>query len=73
MLRSSYNLDEIRIDLIEMVFTCSPKNGSLNAHGSSNMFLLYMTINDVNNKVPEFIGSPYKFTINEVRFLSFEM
>lgn len=70
LLKTSYNLDEIRIDLIELVFTCSPRNASLNGHGSSNMFLLYVTINDVNNKQPEFIGAPYDFTINEVSFMS---
>ncbi len=78
MLKSRYNLDEIQIDLIELVFICSTNTTASTMSSSqlatnskaatSNTFLLYITINDVNNKVPEFINEPYKFSLNEVLF-----
>ena len=61
-LKSHYDLDTIQIDLIELVFICS-------AHSMTNTFLLYITINDVNNNAPSFVSQPYNFTLNEVEIL----
>jgi hypothetical protein len=66
LLKTSYNLDEIQIDLIELVFICTATSSSTKSPLVSNTFLLYITINDVNNKVPEFIGQPFTFSIKEV-------
>lgn len=83
MLKSSYDLDKIRIDLIELVFICTvvvPSTSNAGTSGlktklqrpRSNRFLLYITINDVNNKVPEFIGEPYTLSLQEVCIIKFE-
>jgi hypothetical protein len=63
ILKSTYDLDTIEIDLIELVFTCTANSGQL-----SNSFLLYITINDVNDNKPEFVDVPYKFQIREVSY-----
>ena len=61
MLKTTYDLDVIQLDLIEILFTCSSKVSNI-----QNTFLLYMTINDINDNVPEFIGTPYSFSIKEL-------
>jgi hypothetical protein len=61
VLKAHYDLDVIQIDLIEILFTCSSKVSNI-----ENTFLLYVTINDVNDKAPEFIGAPYSFSIKEL-------
>jgi hypothetical protein len=38
-----------------------------NSDSYSSTFPLYIAINDINDKAPEFIGSPYKFSIKEVK------
>ena len=60
-LKSSYDLDQLETDLIELVFTCTAAGGQI-----SNTFLLYVTINDVNDNRPQFVGTPYQFQIKEV-------
>ncbi len=62
MLKSNYDLDELKIDLIELVFICTVPAKADKSSGNrsrSNRFLLYITINDVNNKVPQFVAEPY--------------
>jgi len=59
ILKTTYDLDEIQIDLIELLFTCTLAN-------NSNTFLIYVTINDVNDNRPQFLSTPYKFQIKEV-------
>ena len=69
MLKSNYDLDELKIDLIELVFICTvpaKANKSSGNRPRSNRFLLYITINDVNNKVPQFVGEPYALSLKEV-------
>ena len=61
LLKAHYDLDVIQLDLIEILFTCSSKVSNV-----ENTFLLYVTINDVNDKAPEFIGVPYAFSIKEL-------
>ena len=60
-LKARYDLDVTQLDLIEILFTCTSK-----VSGMENTFLLYMTVNDVNDKEPEFIGAPYSFSIKEL-------
>ena len=65
ILKSSYDLDQIETDLVELEFVCSTKtNGTFAVF--RNSFLLYLTINDVNDNGPEFVNTPYKFSIKEV-------
>jgi hypothetical protein len=66
LLKSHYDLDTIQLDLIELVFTCTVKSNVTNYSSLKNTFLLYITINDVNDKVPEFLDTPYKFKIKEL-------
>lgn len=61
MLKSAYDLDEMQIDLIELLFTCTVASTQI-----SNSFLLYATINDVNDNTPQFVSTPYKFSLKEV-------
>ena len=63
-LNSPYDLDHIQFDLIQIIFTCVSKNLK---YSNRNTFLLYVTINDVNDNSPQFVGTPYKFAINEVK------
>ena len=58
-LKTPYELDAVQIDLVELIFTCISAN-------SRTTFQLYVTINDVNNKVPEFLATPYKFDLKEL-------
>ena len=60
MLKNPYNLDAIQLDLIEMLFTCTSNSNKMST------FLLYITVNDINDKAPEFLNSPYKFKLKEV-------
>jgi hypothetical protein len=68
ILKTTYDLDEIQIDLIELLFTCTLLNtNNTNSQLSiSNTFLVYVTINDVNDNRPQFVATPYKFQIKEV-------
>lgn len=61
VLKTSYDLDEIQIDLIELLFTCTVSGSQL-----STTFLLYITINDVNDNRPQFVSTPYQINIKEV-------
>ena len=60
MLKNPYNLDAIQLDLIEMLFTCTSNSNKMST------FLLYITVNDINDKAPEFLNLPYKFKLKEV-------
>jgi hypothetical protein len=62
ILNKDYDLDSIKIDFIELLFTCTSSLTSF-----TNTFLLYITINDVNNYAPEFVDLPYKIEIKEVK------
>ena len=62
ILNKNYDLDNIKIDFIEFLFTCTASITSF-----SNTFLLYITITDINNYAPEFVDIPYKFDIKEVK------
>lgn len=66
ILKKPYDLGKLESDFVEIVFTCTsrPTNDSKSTY--SNTFPLYITINDVNDKAPEFIGQPYRFSIKEV-------
>lgn len=64
MLRKSYDLGAVESDFVELVFTCRSKSETY-----TNTFPLYITINDVNDKAPEFVGQPYQFSIKEVYFI----
>lgn len=68
ILKTTYDLDEIQIDLIELLFTCTLLNTNNNNSqlSISNNFLVYVTINDVNDNRPQFLSTPYKFQIKEV-------
>jgi hypothetical protein len=69
ILKTTYDLDEIQIDLIELLFTCTLLNTNNNNNSQlsiSNTFLVYVTINDVNDNRPQFLSTPYKFQIKEV-------
>ena len=73
ILKTTYDLDEIQIDLIELLFTCTLLNTNNNNNNNnnsqlsiSNTFLVYVTINDVNDNRPQFLSTPYKFQIKEV-------
>ncbi len=79
MLNAHYDLSEIDMDFIEILLTCVPKsanssNGSTTGgeessssdNLSKNTFLLYVTINDVNDKTPEFLDTPYYFSVKEL-------
>ena len=63
ILNKDYDLDSIKVDFIELLFTCT---ASLTPF--SNTFLLYITISDINNYAPEFVDLPYKFETKEVKF-----
>lgn len=71
VLKKPYDLRALESDFVELVFTCRAKPTS-RAGGSAytNTFPLYITVNDVNDKAPEFIGQPYQFSIKEVSSLS---
>lgn len=64
-LKKTYDLDEIQIDLIELLFVCTSVPNPMSGSTSRNTFLLYITINDVNDNAPVFLGTPYKFSIKE--------
>ena len=66
ILNKDYDLDNIKIDFIELLFTCTSSLTSF-----TNTFLLYITINDVNNYAPDFIDLPYKFEVKEVNCFFF--
>jgi hypothetical protein len=78
VLNSHYDLSEIEMDFIEILLTCVPKSAnssndtssnddaSYNENLSKNTFLLYVTINDVNDKTPEFQETPYFFSVKEL-------
>ena len=75
VLNSHYDLSEIEMDFIEILLTCVPKTGNLSQPDSvgdaknfmtKNSFLLYITINDVNDKTPEFFDTPYSFSLREL-------
>lgn len=66
ILRSHYDLDKIELDFVELLFTCTSKANKKTNAKFRNTFLLYITINDINDKTPEFIGTPYKFSLKEV-------
>lgn len=71
VLSSHYDLDQTEIDFIELLFTCTSKPNKASSSVFRNTFLLYITINDINDKAPEFIGTPYTFTIKEVWRLNY--
>ena len=67
VLRKPYDLNAIESDFVELVFTCTSKPTRMSGgERLTNTFPLYITVNDVNDKAPEFIGQPYKFSIKEV-------
>jgi hypothetical protein len=61
ILNKDYDLDKIKIDFIELLFTCTTSFTSF-----SNTFLLYITVSDINNYAPEFVDLPYRFEVREV-------
>lgn len=62
-LKAHYDL-EMHSDFIEIEFICRSK--PINGQVHRNTFLLYVTINDVNDKTPQFLHTPYKFYLKEV-------
>lgn len=62
-LNKHYDL-EIYSDFIEIEFICQSK--PLDNQVFRSTFLLYVTVNDVNDKIPEFVHTPYKFSVKEV-------
>ena len=70
-LKSHYDL-ETNSDFLEIVFSCESKPIGKQKQVFRNTFLLYVTINDVNDKTPQFLDTPYKFTLKEVGKLFFK-
>lgn len=66
ILKKPYDLGVLESDFVELVFTCRSRPTQPGAESYTNTFPLYITVNDVNDKVPEFIGQPYQFSIKEV-------
>lgn len=67
MLKKPYDLSTIESDFIELVFTCTSKpSQSGEVERFTNTFPLYITVNDINDKAPQFIGQPYQFSLKEV-------
>ena len=67
MLKKPYDLSTTESDFIELIFTCTSKPGhSGDGERFTNTFPLYITVNDINDKAPEFVGQPYQFSLKEV-------
>lgn len=63
VLKKPYDLDVVKIDFMQLLFTCTSMLSSY-----SDTFLLYVTIDDINNYTPEFVNAPYEFKMKEVSF-----
>ncbi|CAF0879226.1 unnamed protein product [Brachionus calyciflorus] len=64
-LKSHYDLGTLN-DFIEILFSCQTKPQGKQREIHRNTFLLYVTINDVNDKRPEFLDTPYRFLVKEL-------
>jgi hypothetical protein len=64
-LKRSYDVDSMHIDLIEILFTCRSKVRSKGLQ-QQNTFLLYLTVNDINDNAPKFSEESYKFSVKEM-------
>lgn len=60
-LKRTYDLDSVQVDFIELIFYCRSLNNNYR-----NTFQLYLTVNDINNRVPTFLDTPYKFELEEL-------